>query len=601
MSHFKQFGKYEIVRKLSRSLTDVYLARDAETDTPVVLKLVEQSRDEFTQIVIEAERRGALLQRQLHETDPRILEVFDFGEEQNCFFVAMEYFEGKTLAEVVREERVLDPKRAVGYAAEIADQLKTLHAFVSDVDGRQTAVVHGDIKPSNIQIGANGQLKLLDFGIAKVISLTRNLTHHNLGSPSYCSPERLSKGQVDAHADLWALGVTLYEMIAGVPPYQAQNTRKLENLIQSRRPPRALPENCPPALKSVIAKSLAPNLEDRYESAAAFEQDLRAFIEDRPTVAESISAPLRNAGPTIARYPIESRSTRIVAKTKTVLKTPLHAAVRSPAGWRQAGVALGVGFLFGLLILMPAAYVYRFHQASAPLRAAGSYTHRNTSAIGSDWDLYQRLKRDSEFLGPLSPAGSLAGAFRARLVSAADEVLDGYRDGSAARLHQVDWAKAQFCLRRALQIDPSDAKTKGRLALANAYLNMEQNPKLPGATESLGEFRQAARLLPRSPDPHLGLARLYIYSYHNVDPAIAELNAAERLGYRPGRRETQEEADGYLFRAEWELLRARYTVPKSAGDRWVAMARSDLQRAASLHKPVLQRVPTRLASARRWH
>src|SRR5579884_4094118 len=98
MSHFKQFGKYEIVRKLSRSLTDVYLASDSETGTPVVLKLVEQSRDEFTQLVIEAERRGAVLQKQLHETDPRILKVFECGEEQNCFFVAMEYFEGKTLA-----------------------------------------------------------------------------------------------------------------------------------------------------------------------------------------------------------------------------------------------------------------------------------------------------------------------------------------------------------------------------------------------------------------------------------------------------------------------------------------------------------------------
>ncbi len=303
MSHLKQFGKYEIIRKLSRSLTDVYLARDCETDTSVVLKLVEQSRDEFTQVVIEAERRGALLQRQLHETDARILQVFDFGEEQNCFFVAMEYFEGKTLAEVIREDRVLDPKRAAGYAAEISNQLKTLHAFVSDVDGRKTAVVHGDIKPSNIQIGANDQVKLLDFGIAKVISLTRNLTQHNLGSPSYCSPERLSKGSVDAHADLWALGVTLYEMVSGVPPYQAQNTRKLENLIQSRRPPRALPESCPAALKAVIEKSLAANLEARYQSAGAFEDDLRAFLEDRRTIAESESRPAFSSGPTVAKYP----------------------------------------------------------------------------------------------------------------------------------------------------------------------------------------------------------------------------------------------------------------------------------------------------------
>ena len=583
MSHLKQFGKYEIVRKLSRSLTDVYLARDSETDTLVVLKLVEQSRDEFTQIVIEAERRGALLQRQLHETDPRILQVFDFGEQQNCFFVAMEYFEGKTLAEVIREERVLDAKRAAGYASAIGDQLKTLHAFVSDVDGRKTAVVHGDIKPSNIQIGINGEVKLLDFGIAKVISLTRNLTHHNLGSPSYCSPERLSKGSVDAYADLWALGVTLYEMVSGVPPYQAENTRKLENLIQSRRPPRALPESCPASLKAVIEKSLAASLEARYQSADAFERDLQAFIEDRGTVAESESRPIFSSGPTIAKYPVASKSTRLAAKTRTILKLPARVVLKNRNGVRNAGIALVAGFLFGLLVLMPAGYIYRFHQASAPLRASTDYTHRNVSSIASDWNLYRDLERRGEFLGPLSLAPSLAAPFHARLIAAADNVIDSYRESPPQQLDQVDWEKAQFCLKRALQINPSDTKTRGRLELCNGYLNLIQNPKLPKAALSLAQFREASRLLPESPDPHLGLARLYVYSYRNVGPAVDELREAQKLGYRPGAKEAKEAADGYLFRAEWEMLLAKYTVPKSAGNKWAAMARSDMQRAQRWH------------------
>ncbi|MDQ2774242.1 MAG: serine/threonine protein kinase [Acidobacteriota bacterium] len=583
MSHLKQFGKYEIVRKLSRSLTDVYLARDCETDTPVVLKLVEQSRDEFTQVVIEAERRGALLQRQLHETDARILQVFDFGDEQNCFFVAMEYFEGKTLAEVVREERVLDAKRAAGYAAEISNQLKTLHAFVSDVDGRKTAVVHGDIKPSNLQIGASGEVKLLDFGIAKVISLTRNLTQHNLGSPSYCSPERLSKGSVDAHADLWALGVTLYEMVSGVPPYQAQNTRKLENLIQSRRPPRALPESCPAALKAVIEKSLAANLEARYQSADAFEDDLRTFLEDRRTIAESESRPAFGSGPTVAKYPAGSTATRIVAKTRTVLKLPARVVLKSSTGLRQAGVALVAGFLLGLVVLMPAAYLYHFHRASAPLRNTNDYTHRSVSAIAADWNLYQDIAQRSGFLGSFSPTASLAAPFHARLIAAADNIINGYRNRPAQSLNRADWEKAQFCLRRALQIRPVDSKAKGSLALCNGYLNLLQNPKLPKAALSLDQFREASRLLPDSPDPHLGMARLYVYSYRNVAPAVAELHEAQRLGYRPGAREAREAADGYLLRAEWEMVRAKYTLPKSAEKKWVAMAKSDVRRARPWH------------------
>jgi serine/threonine protein kinase len=583
MSHLKQFGKYEIIRKLSRSLTDVYLARDCETDTSVVLKLVEQSRDEFTQVVIEAERRGALLQRQLHDTDARILQVFDFGEEQNCFFVAMEYFEGKTLAEVIREDRVLDAKRAAGYAAEISNQLKTLHAFVSDVDGRKTAVVHGDIKPSNIQIGANAQVKLLDFGIAKVISLTRNLTQHNLGSPSYCSPERLSKGSVDAHADLWALGVTLYEMVSGVPPYQAQNTRKLENLIQSRRPPRALPESCPVGLKAVIEKSLAADLEARYQSADTFEDDLRAFLEDRRTIAESESRAAFSSGPTVAKYRAGSTATRLAAKTRTVLKLPARVVLKSRTGLRQAGVALVAGFLFGLVVLMPAAYIYHFHRASTPLRAGNDYARRSVSAINADWNLYHDIERRSQFLGSFSPTASLAGPFHARLVAAADSVINGYRDRATQPLHRADWEKAQFCLRRALQMVPGDSKSKGKLALCDGYVNLLQNPKLPKAALSLDQFREASRLLPDSPDPHLGLARLYVYSYRNVGPALAELREAQRLGYRPGAREVQETADGYRLRAEWEMLRAKYTLPKSAEKRWVAMAKSDVQRAQPWH------------------
>src|SRR5262245_15221825 len=173
--HFQQFGRYQIIRKLGRSMTDVYLALDPHTDRHVVLKIIEQSRDEFTQLVIEAERRGAQIQSQLHQIDARILEVYDFGEQQGCFFVAMQYYEGKNIGEILQGEGRLDPRRAARYAMEVCSQLSTLHSFLSDVNGRKTAVVHGDIKPTNIQVGPNGDLRLLDFGIAKVISSTHNL------------------------------------------------------------------------------------------------------------------------------------------------------------------------------------------------------------------------------------------------------------------------------------------------------------------------------------------------------------------------------------------------------------------------------------------
>ena len=252
-AHFTKFGRYEIIRKIGRSLTDVYLALDPATKQRIILKIVEQCKDALTEIVVEAERRGAAIQQQLHAKDARILEVLEFGEANGCFFVAMQYAEGRSLSEILIKNTRLEPVRAARYMAEVCSQLTTLHTFQTEFDGHRLAVVHGDIKPSNIQIGPHDEVWLLDFGIAKFISETRNLTSHNLGSPAYCSPERLSKAQVDPQADLWAAAVTLYEMIAGIPPYQARTTRKLENLIQSRRPPRALPSSCPNAdRKSVV-------------------------------------------------------------------------------------------------------------------------------------------------------------------------------------------------------------------------------------------------------------------------------------------------------------------------------------------------------------
>ena len=121
-----QFGRYEIIRKLGRSMTDVYLALDPETNRRVVLKVVEHSRDNYTQLVVEAERRGAIIQQQLHSKDPRILEVFEHGDLNGWFFVAMQYAEGQSLAELIRKEARLDPMRAARIGMEICSQLETL-------------------------------------------------------------------------------------------------------------------------------------------------------------------------------------------------------------------------------------------------------------------------------------------------------------------------------------------------------------------------------------------------------------------------------------------------------------------------------------------
>ncbi|MBV9612823.1 MAG: serine/threonine protein kinase [Acidobacteriaceae bacterium] len=582
--HFQNFGKFEIIRKLSRSLTDVYLASDTEANRRVVLKLIEQARDDYTQLVIEAEKRGAALQTQLHYIDPRILQVYEYGEQHGCFFLAMEYCEGKTLAEMLQFERFFDPQRAARYTAEICSQLKTLHSFTSDVNGRETAVVHGDIKPSNIQIGLHDEVRLLDFGIAKVISSTRNLTHHNLGSPSYCSPERISKSQVDQHSDLWAVGVTLYEMLSGAPPYQAQDTRKLENLIQSRRPPRALPPHCPAAVKSIVAKALAADLTHRYASAEALGNDLTAFLENRQTVAERERHTSWHTNATVEKT-VPASETVTHSANRAPQKAP---APRAANRWTDFTniVALLAGILVGLLVFIPIGSYYRYSRATDKLRGTKDYAHQNLQSVAADWNLYQQLKTPPRFVAAWTSSELLSTSMHDHLIAAADDTLDSFRHSADQQLTHFDWNKATVCLRHALEIEPSDTKAKGELALCNGYLALEHNP--PKTGEALNNFNQSQWYLPRLPDPHLALARAFVYQLHNIGRAVAEFHQAVQLGYRLGPRELEQEADGYLFRAESELAHARRTPATGKPERgkWLQLARDDMERARSLYEPI---------------
>ncbi len=597
-AHFTKFGRYEIIRKLGRSLTDVYLALDPQTKQRVVLKIVEQCKDALTEIVVQAERRGASIQQQLHDKDSRILEVLEYGEANGCFFVAMQYAEGRSLAEMLIKNNRLEPMRAARYMAEVCSQLTTLHTFQTEFDGHKLAVVHGDIKPSNIQIGPNDKVWLLDFGIAKFISETRNLTSHNLGSPAYCSPERLSKAQVDPQADLWATAVTLYEMIAGIPPYQARTTRKLESLIQSRRPPRALPASCPNALRAVIWKALAADIAHRYPSAAAMQSDLEAFLRGHHTVAEMETNPSWDSNATLEkeRPAVQvtishwrDRYAGFIADSSTVL-------------WALSG-----GMLTGVLLFVPAIYLYRFWNDSTPLRTSKSYAHRSVKDVNTDWQLYKKLQQESKVLWNMLPISKIDLPFHESLSHGGTEVIDSYRNSGDPEIANFDWEKARTCFQRALDMDAADIDAKAGIALTEGYAALL--PDSMDAKRAEARFQAARRLMPKSPDPHLALARVYAYGLHNAGQTVAELHAAERLGYKLGPRESQQQAEAYYYRAmqEWKSVQA--SKAKDERRRLWTLAQRDFQRAKDLLEPIegfstvgakLARVEKDEAAAKKW-
>ncbi len=586
MLRTRQFGAYEVIRKLARGMTDVYLAFDTSANRHAVLKIVEESPDPLTQLILEAERRGADLQKQLHDADARVIEVYEYGHLDGFFFVSMQYIEGRTVAEILKQEGRIEPARAAQFTVEILSQLDKLHSFQATIDGQRRSVVHGDIKPSNIQIGANDEVRLLDFGIAKALTFTHSRTHLGLGSPSYCSPERLNRGQVDRHVDLWAVGVTLYEMVSGVPPYQAQDTRKLEALIQSRRPPRALPESCPAAMTAILHKALAGDLHQRYVSASAFQNDVTLFLQNRPAVAEMERRVSWKSNPTVESQRVLHLPERMASMAETVRRGVLKLKpprVKQIASVMSILVALWWGLLAGLVVCVPLGYYYRFWRESSVLRGNLDYSRASVGEINRDWDLLQHVQRQNAFLGGMSPASRLGANVHAALLQAGNEVIEGYRNNSDPRVQDFDWPKAAVCFTHLIEMDRNDRSSQGKLALCHAFENLERDQRAAQA-----DFNAAESLMPRSPDPHLGLARIDVYSLKNIGKAMAELHAAQRLGFELGPREMEEEADGYRFRATAELDQARKSGAenRAAEERYLRLAQRDFDRARQLYEPI---------------
>jgi eukaryotic-like serine/threonine-protein kinase len=135
---------------------------------------------------------------------------------------------------------------AVDVALAVAQTLENAHKLEASVGGKWIqGIVHGDIKPKNIRIDAHGNVRVLDFGIAKALSLSRKLTRNEFGSVPYASPERLESGEVNAGSDLWSLAVMLYEMVTGLRPYQAETTERMERMIRSGIAPPPAPDPLP--------------------------------------------------------------------------------------------------------------------------------------------------------------------------------------------------------------------------------------------------------------------------------------------------------------------------------------------------------------------
>jgi serine/threonine-protein kinase len=263
--HTTTLGRYRIIREIARSNDVVYEAVDAALNRRVALKELvvppnlspEQRKNRVDRFYREARAAGSL-------AHPNIVSIFEAGEVDGRHFIAMEYLEGRSLRKVIEEEGQISPERAVEIACKICNALGYAHS---------KSVVHRDIKPDNIQVLPSGEIKITDFGIARIMEEpTLTADGQVFGTPSYMSPEQVAGKDLDCRTDLFSLGVVLFEMLTGRKPFAGDTVVTITYNIMNQEV--TVPPTIPFHLERVIKRSLMKDPNLRYGSAAEMAADL---------------------------------------------------------------------------------------------------------------------------------------------------------------------------------------------------------------------------------------------------------------------------------------------------------------------------------------
>ena len=264
--------RYRIQRRVGRGgMADVFLARDLLLDRDVAVKVL------FPEFAVDpkfVERFRREAQSAANLNHPNIVAVHDWGKFEGTYFIAMEYIQGRTLADICRNGRQLEATQAAEIASEVAAALGFAH---------DAGLAHRDIKPANILIGSTGIVKVADFGIARAMNSATesNLTQVGsvMGTASYFSPEQAQGGQPDPRSDLYSLGIVMYEMVAGRAPFTGENPVAIayKQVHDTAAPIATHNPNVSPAYEAIVAKLMAKDPDARYATAQALRDDLKRF------------------------------------------------------------------------------------------------------------------------------------------------------------------------------------------------------------------------------------------------------------------------------------------------------------------------------------
>lgn len=280
----RTLGRYELLAELGKgAMGVVYRANDPLLDRLVAIKTVSMSLDpqemaEYeTRFYQEAKAAGSL-------NHPNIVTIYDVGKSGNLAYMAMEFLPGDELRSLLAGGQPLPVARAVDISAQVAEGLAYAH---------QHGVVHRDVKPANIMLSVTGRAKITDFGIARMRSAeVKTQTGIVLGSPRYMSPEQVAGKRAEPRSDIFSLGVILYEMLTGRPPFTGEDVTsvmfQIMNLVPP--PPSSINARVPEVLDFIVAKAIAKAVEDRYATADELAQDLREVAKQLDTTVHVLTA-----------------------------------------------------------------------------------------------------------------------------------------------------------------------------------------------------------------------------------------------------------------------------------------------------------------------
>ncbi|MHB1502607.1 MAG: Stk1 family PASTA domain-containing Ser/Thr kinase [Acidimicrobiales bacterium] len=274
-------GRYELAHLVARGgMAEVYRAHDRLLDRPVALKVLfpELSVD---RAFVERFRREA--QAAANLSHPNIVPVFDWGEDSGTYYIVMEFIDGRPLSSILRTAGPLHPDRAADIAADVAGALAYAHRH---------GVIHRDVKPGNVLITDEGQVKVTDFGIARAINTEESLTQTGavMGTATYFSPEQAEGMGVDSRSDIYSLGVVLYEMVTGRPPFLGDTPVAVASKHVREHPPapREINPSVPLDLEAIILKCMAKSPDYRYATGEDLRVDLLRFREGRSVAATAL-------------------------------------------------------------------------------------------------------------------------------------------------------------------------------------------------------------------------------------------------------------------------------------------------------------------------